>query len=162
PTMEARARDGVGGRCRGVPDRHLRSRPSSLSLLPILMALPPQRFGRNWAGVMVPGILVLALLADGLSRFMSLDRFCIRAWEAMIGNGFWGGGVPLEPSKRYETDRAFGDLASASNRAELREYHREVFTSDEFGYRNLVRFSPESPPDALLTGTSFSIGCGVS
>jgi hypothetical protein len=126
------------------------------------MTPPENRSGRNWAGWMVPAILLLALLIDGLSRFMSIDPFSIRAWEAMTRNVFTEGGVPLEPSKHYENDRAFGDLAAMSNRRELREYHREVFTSDEFGYRNLERFSRENPPDAILTGTSFSVGCGVS
>jgi hypothetical protein len=126
------------------------------------MAGSPKSVERNWAGVMVPAFLVLALLADGLSRFMSLDRFCIRAWEAMTRNAFTEGGVPLEPSKHFERDRSFGDLAAMSNRREVRDYHREVFTTDKFGYRNLEPFSREHPPDAILIGTSFSVGCGVS
>src|SRR6185295_7557502 len=105
---------------------------------------------------------VVALLADGLARFASLDSFAIRAWEAVSRNAFTEGGIPFEPSKRYQNDRAYGDLAVFSNRPELREYHREVFTADAFGYRNADRFSPDNPPDAILVGTSFSVGCGVS
>jgi hypothetical protein len=93
---------------------------------------------------------------------MSLDAFTIRAWEAMTRNVFTEGGIPLEPSKHYENDRSYGDLAALSNRHELREYHREVFTSDRLGYRNLDNFSQQNPPDAILVGTSFSVGCGVS
>jgi hypothetical protein len=126
------------------------------------MNATPNSFRRNWAGLMVPAILALALLADGLSRFLSLDHFTIRAWEAMTRNAFTEGGVPLEPSKHFEKDRSYGDLAAMSNRPELREYHREVFTTDRFGYRNPDTFSRANPPDALLIGTSFSVGCGVS
>jgi hypothetical protein len=120
------------------------------------------RSERNWAGITVPAVLLLALVADGLSRFMSLDPFSIRSWEAMTRNASTVGGIPFEPSKHYENDRAFGDAANVANRRDLREYHREVFTSDEFGYRNLGGFSRENPPDSILVGTSFGVGCGVS
>jgi hypothetical protein len=126
------------------------------------MDAPATNSTRNWAGVTVPAFLMLALLADGLSRFMSLDPFTIRAWEAMTRNVFTEGGIPLEPSKHYENDGCYGDLAALSNRHELREYHREVFTTDRFGYRNRQEFSRQNPPDAILVGTSFSVGCGVS
>jgi hypothetical protein len=117
---------------------------------------------RNWAGISVPVALIVALLGDGLSRFMSLDRFAIRAWEAMTRTAFVEGGMPFEPSKRYATERAYGDSAAVSNRRDLREYHREVFTSDQFGYRNVAPFSRATPPDAILIGSSFSVGCAVS
>jgi hypothetical protein len=120
------------------------------------------RFERNWVGVLVPGVLLVALVADGLSRFMSIDPVTIRAWEAVTRNAFTEGGIPLEPSKRYVNDHAFGDLAAATNRREMREYHREVFTSDAWGYRNLEAADASRPPDAILLGTSFSIGSGVS
>ena len=48
------------------------------------------------------------------------------------------------------------------NYREFRDYHHEVFTSDQFGFRNLDRFSPATPPDAMLIGSSFSVGSGVS
>jgi hypothetical protein len=118
--------------------------------------------GRNWAGIVVPAVLALALLGDGLARFASLDRFTVRAWEAMTRNGSAESGIPFEPSKRYENDRAYGDQATSHNRVEMRDYHREVFTSDRFGFRNLEPFSREHAPNAILVGTSFSVGCGVS
>ena len=121
-----------------------------------------RRSERNWAGLIVPAVLLLGLLADGLSRFLALDRFTIRAWEAMTRNSSMEAGIPFEPLKRYESNRAFGDQASRGNRREFRDYHHEVFTSDEFGFRNRQSFSPANPPDALLVGTSFSVGCGVS
>jgi hypothetical protein len=117
---------------------------------------------RNWAGLIVPAVLLLALLADGLSRFLPLDHFSIRAWEAMTRNGSMEAGIPFEPLKRYESNRAFGDQASRSNHRQFRDYHHEVFTSDQFGFRNPQAFSPANPPDALLVGSSFSVGCGVS
>ncbi len=122
----------------------------------------PRKPPRNWAGFIVPVALLLGFLADGLARFTSLDHVSIRAWEAMSRNAFNEGGIPFEPSKRYESDRAYGDLAAFSNRHEQREYHREVFTADALGYRNVDRFSKERPPDAILIGSSFSVGCGVS
>ena len=126
------------------------------------MEQEPHKLPHNWVGLVVPAALLLGLLADGLARFAPLDHFSIRAWEAMSRNSFNEGGIPFEPSKHYESDRAYGDLAAFSNRHEQREYHRETFTADAFGYRNLDRFSKEHPPDAILIGTSFSVGCGVS
>ena len=64
------------------------------------MSASPKTFRRNWAGLIVPAILLLALVADGLTRFMSLDRFTIRSWEAMTRNVFTEGGVPHVPMRR--------------------------------------------------------------
>ena len=117
---------------------------------------------RDWTGTLVPLVLVIGLVADGASRFLSLDVLAIRAWEAMSRNAFMEGGVPFEPSKHYVNDRSSGDLAAATNQPAFREYRREEFTSDAWGYRNATTFAPDNPPDAILVGTSFSVGSGVS
>jgi SGNH hydrolase-like domain, acetyltransferase AlgX len=122
----------------------------------------PVRTRRNWAGVWVPLALVLGLAADGASRFLSIDGLAIRAWEALGRNAFTEGGVPFEPRRHYVNPRAFGDLAASLNRPANREYRREEFTTDAWGFRNARPSSVEQPPDAILVGTSFSVGSGVS
>src|SRR5262247_2421093 len=56
-------------------------------------------------------------------------------------------------SRAAESTRASGDLAALSNRPALREFRREVFTTDAHGFRN---------PDIVVFGDSFAAGSGVS
>jgi hypothetical protein len=127
-----------------------------------MAADPPRRSTRNWAGWVLPLALLFALVADGASRFLSLDGLAIRSWEAMSRNAFTEGGVPFEPSRHYDNPHASGDLAASTNQPRFREYRREIFTTDAAGYRNASAFSPAHPPDAIVVGTSFSVGSGVS
>lgn len=122
----------------------------------------PSGTSRNWAGIVIPLVLGAALLADGVSRFFSIDGLAIRAWEALSRNAFTEGGVPFEPGRHYIKERAYGDLAAALNRPAVREYRREEFTTDAWGYRNPAPAPPSTrPPDVILVGSSFSVGSGV-
>jgi hypothetical protein len=117
---------------------------------------------RNWAGIVIPLVLGAALLADGLSRFFPIDGLAIRAWEVVNRNAFTEGGIPFEPNRHYVNQRAYGDLAAALNHPNLRQYRREEFTTDAWGYRNLPSSNASAPPDVILVGSSFSVSSGVS
>jgi SGNH hydrolase-like domain, acetyltransferase AlgX len=111
-------------------------------------------------GRLVPLLMVMALGADAVSRFFSYDHVAFRPWEAMMRFRVLDLG-PFEPNKRYLNERTYGALASMGNYPELRQYHREVFTTDAFGFRN----APESAyrhADLLLVGSSFTGGAALS
>lgn len=121
--------------------------------------------GKSWCrrslGLWTPLVLTLALFGDLASRFVSYDRVAFRAWEAMIRGRPTGLGGMLAPNRRYTNDRSYGDLAAMGNYPSLRQYRREVFTTDEFGMRN--RPAARSKPwGGILAGTSFSLGSGVN
>jgi hypothetical protein len=108
-------------------------------------------------------VLGVALVADGLSRFLSIDGLAIRAWEALSRNAFTEGGVPFEPNRHYVKEHAYGDLAAALNHPTVRQYRREEFTTDAWGYRNPPSSRASTPaPEVILVGSSFSVGSGVS
>ena len=111
-------------------------------------------------GFWAPLILVLALLGDLASRFVSYDHVAFRAWEAMTRGRPTGLGGMLAANRQYTNDRSYGDLAAMGNYPSLRQYRREVFTTDEFGMRN--RPAARSKPwGGIVAGTSFSVGSGV-
>ena len=135
--------------------------PMSPFLLPILMRRRSELHSHRSMGFWAPLILVLALLGDLASRFVSYDHVAFRAWEAMTRGRPTGFGGMLTPNRQYVNDRAYGDLAAMGNYPSLRQYRQKVFTTDEFGMRN--RSAARSRPwGGLLAGTSFSMGSGVS
>jgi acetyltransferase AlgX (SGNH hydrolase-like protein) len=110
---------------------------------------------------MAPLILLLGLSVDIGSRFASYDLVGFRAWEAMTrGTGMEGNG-PFVPNGRYVNAHAYGDLAALGNRPDLRQYRREVFTTDEFGFRNPTD-SVHQRYDVAIGGTSYAAGSSVS
>ncbi len=118
-------------------------------------------YSRRSLGFWAPLILALALVGDLASRFVSYDHVAFRAWEAMTRGRPTGLGGMLAPNRRYANDRSYGDLAAMGNYRSLRQYRREVFTTDEFGMRNRPA-APSKPWGGILAGTSFSVGSGVS
>ena len=111
-------------------------------------------------GRLAPAALIAVVLADALLRFLPIEWLAFRAWEPMILKQ--RPTTPFEPNRFYHNDRAFGDLANMGNRPDLREFHPETFTTDEFGFRNPPNLATTPPPCAILVGSSFSGGCGVS
>jgi hypothetical protein len=111
-------------------------------------------------GNLIPLLLFATLLADIASRFVSYDAVCFRAWEAVQRFSRTGQGAPFEPNRTYSNDHAYGDLASLGNYPALRQYRKEVFTTDAFGFRN--RANAAQPYAGILVGTSFSAGCSLS
>jgi len=65
------------------------------------------------------------------------------------------------PNFHFSSDRTYGDLIKMGNLPSYRHYHREVFTTDAFGFRNSPNASAVSP-EILVVGDSFAVGCGVS
>lgn len=100
------------------------------------------------------------LLLDGALRLGRLDPLAFRAWEAL--RVYRDPGVPFEENRRYENARTYGDLANLANLPGRRRYRPQVFTTDARGYRNLPEVSAPGSADALLVGTSYSAGNGVS
>jgi hypothetical protein len=70
-------------------------------------------------------------------------------------------GAPFGPNIAYTTPATYGDLAALGNRPSMREYRSERFTTDRLGYRNPPSLANGAPIDAILLGTSFSVGAGM-
>jgi len=122
--------------------------------------------------VLLPAVLGLFLVADLVSRLVPPHRIAFRAWEAVTTRGLVGWvskllhpapraplGI-LEPARHVDIPRAYGDLASMSNRPWMREYHRERFTTDALGFRNVG--SPSDPHVGVVVGSSFTVGSTLS
>jgi hypothetical protein len=112
-------------------------------------------------GKLIPAILLAGLLLDVASRFIPYDWVSFRAWEAMTRMPPTGRGGAFAPSRRYASDAAWGDLSAMSNRPRLRQLHREVFTTDPFGFRETPRL-PGMPNVAVVFGLSFTVGSTLS
>jgi hypothetical protein len=117
---------------------------------------------RNWMGLrfLIPSLLLATLIIDGALRFVPPQRIAFRAWEPAglfaTAEGWFA------PNFHYENDRSYGDLPNLGNLPRFRQYRREVFTTDEFGYRNPPRGGINDMPAAIVVGDSFAVGCGVS
>jgi hypothetical protein len=109
---------------------------------------------------LIPSLLLTTLIADVALRFVPPQRIAFRAWEPAslfdTAEGWFA------PDFRFENDRSYGDLPNLGNLPRFRKYRREVFTTDEFGYRNPPNGKSNDAPAAILVGDSFAVGCGVS
>lgn len=103
-------------------------------------------------------VLAMGLALDVSSRFVSYDRVATRGWEA-AGRYEIAFGGPFEPNKRYHSDRAYS--ANMGNHIDLREYHSETFTTDEYGFRN-PKPGAVRPVEIVVVGTSFTAGASLS
>jgi len=110
-------------------------------------------------GFVIPCLLAVVGLADIGLRFMSIDPFTFRAWEALLRNR--PPGAAFEPNRDYDNARSYGDLAALGNFPALRQYRVERFTTDALGFRNPPRILNEEI-SAILTGDSFVVGSGVN
>ncbi|MFN8636408.1 MAG: hypothetical protein U0893_21380 [Chloroflexota bacterium] len=111
-------------------------------------------------GFLLPAILLGLGLLEVCLRLLPIDTFTYRAWEAMIGDAVPG--APFNGDHAYFTERTYGDLAALGNLPERREYRSERFTTDRLGYRNPPDLVEAAPIDAILLGTSFSVGAGMN
>ena len=109
---------------------------------------------------LIPSLLFATLIVDAALRFVPPQRVAFRAWEPAslfaTAEGWFA------PNFLYENDRSYGDLPNLGNLPRFRQYRREVFTTDEFGYRNPPSGESNDTPAAILVGDSFAVGCGVS
>jgi hypothetical protein len=117
---------------------------------------------QKWLGLrfLIPSLLLAAFLLDGAMRLLPPGYIYFRAWD--VASLFATAEGPFAPNFHYERDRAYGDLSNLGNLPRLRQYHTEVFTTDEFGFRNLPGEGAGEMPDAILVGDSFAVGSGVS
>jgi hypothetical protein len=117
---------------------------------------------RSWMGLrfLIPSLLFATLIVDAALRFVPPQRVAFRAWEPAslfaTAEGWFA------PNFRYENGRSYGDLPNLGNLPRFRQYRREVFTTDKFGYRNPPSREGNDSPAAILVGDSFAVGCGVS
>ena len=105
-------------------------------------------------------ILLASFIVEVAARFISPQWLAFRAWEAATLYATSEG--HFAPNFSYASDHAYGDLAKFGNLPSLRRYHREVFTTDKFGFRNAPGNAAGRPPALLVVGDSFAVGCGVS
>jgi hypothetical protein len=109
---------------------------------------------------LIPTLLLATLIVDVALRFIPLDRVYFRAYEP--ARLFATAEGPFAPNFRYDNEHSYGDLSNFGNRPSIRQYHEEVFTTDEFGFRNPPSGGAGETPAALLVGDSFAVGSGVS
>jgi len=86
---------------------------------------------------------------------LSPGFFCYRAWECALGQD--------QPFKPWFVWRglANGDLSNMAGVPQLKRYHEQVFSTDEYGFRN----SPgqmDRRPQVVIVGDSFAAGADVS
>lgn len=113
---------------------------------------------RLTVGTTVPLVLTLAVLAELTLQTVPLGKFAFRALEALANPDRTGG--PFLPGRRYENARSYGDLAALGNLRSRRQYRKETFTTDRWGYRNSDIGIP-SRPAGILLGDSFGVAPGV-
>lgn len=124
------------------------------------MATTKKRLSCLNIGRLAPAMLVLIATAEIVLRFVPLRHFSYRAWEAMADNHVPG--APFCANQVYHSDRSYGDIASYYNLPQLRRYRSETFTTDAYGYRNQTAPTAGKAPEAILIGSSFSVGLGVN
>ena len=105
-------------------------------------------------------ILVASFILEVGARFIPPQWLAFHAWEAAAMYATSEG--HFAPNFSYASDHTFGDLAKLGNLPSFRQYHREVFTTDEFGFRNAPGNTTDRPPALLVVGDSFAVGSGVS
>jgi hypothetical protein len=117
---------------------------------------------RKWMALrsLIPLLLLATLLVDVGLRFIHPEHVAFRAWEPAglfaTAEGWFA------PNFHYANDRSYGDLPNLGNLPRFRQYRREVFTTDEFGYRNPPSAGGNDMPAAVVVGDSFAAGCSVS
>lgn len=107
----------------------------------------------------LPAIILMAFIADVTLRFIPPSHVTFRAWEA--ATLFQTASGPFAPNLRYANGQSFGDLSNLGNLPWARQYHREVFTTDNEGFR-LTPGAAGLEPSVLLLGDSFAAGSGIS
>jgi len=123
---------------------------------------PGARPPRKWTGlrVLIPSIIFSFFLLNVAMRSIPPRWMAFHAWEAATLYATAEG--DFAPNFHYANDHAFGDLANMGNLRSFRKYRREVFTTDEFGFRNPPGSGISKPPEFIVVGDSYAAGSGVS
>src|SRR3954469_5014049 len=111
-------------------------------------------------GFLLPLVLLVIGVVEVALRLLPAETFSYRAWEAVSVDAVPG--APFGPLHTYNNPTTYGDLAALGNLTDAREYRSERFTTDRLGYRNPPALADGAPIDAILLGTSFSVGAGMS
>jgi len=112
-------------------------------------------------GRLIPKILLLVFVVDCAWRLLPIDGLTFRAWEAMVR--FHAPCAPFKADAVYDNPKSFGDLAAMGNLPPYRQYHREVFTTDHYGFRrNASAAGPKRNYRVLLLGDSMAVGSSVN
>jgi SGNH hydrolase-like domain, acetyltransferase AlgX len=106
----------------------------------------------------IPALMAVVFLVDAGTRFMPIDPFTYRAWEALARARPLG--MVFEPTRRYYNARSYGNLTAMGNFPELRRYRPVRVTTDALGYRNASHVLDEEI-SAILAGDSFAVGAEV-
>lgn len=110
--------------------------------------------------VLIPSIILASLVFNIALRSVPPQWMAFHAWDAAILYATAEG--DFAPNFHYANDRAFGDLANLGNLPSFRRYRKEVFTTDEFGFRNAPGSGASKPPAVIVVGDSYAAGSGVS
>lgn len=122
-----------------------------------------ERTQRPWYGrleVVAPATMVVFGVLDIALRFMPIAWLAFRAWEAVIDHP--KPNAPFAALKVYRSSHAYGDLSNLGNCPAVREYHAEIFTTDEYGFRNPPQTADARVATGVLVGASFFAGCGLN
>src|SRR5262249_32626914 len=103
--------------------------------------------------------VAITLGLDIFARFLPLDDLTFRAWEA--ATRYHAPCAPFRANIRYENDSSYGDLAAMGNLRQYRQYRREKFSTDAFGFRRNSNRSPAATYDVVV-GDSMIVGSGVN
>ncbi len=110
-------------------------------------------------GRLVVALLVILFAVDFSMRFLPVEHFTFRAWEAM--SLYHGRPGIFAPNRTYFNPRSSGDLAHIGNYPNLRQFRLERFTTDGCGNRNSSDIFKGEPAEYMLLGDSFFVGSGV-
>ena len=108
---------------------------------------------------LIPTLLLATLIVDVILRIFAPGFGSFRAWEP--ANNFATADGPFAPNFHYYNNRAYGDLSNWGNLPGFRQYHKEVFTTDSFGFRNPPSRGTDAVPAAIVVGDSYAVGSGV-
>ena len=110
--------------------------------------------------ILIPSIILIGFTSDIGPRFVVPPQWvAFREWEAALL--FHSVDGPFAPNFAYENEKSYGDLANLGNLPSFRQYHRIVFTTDEWGFRKTPS-NAARPTTTVVVGDSFAGGAGLS
>ncbi len=116
--------------------------------------LTSRRIARH--GAVLAGLWLMFGLVQVLSPLLVPARFfCYRAWECVLNPD-----ELFQPWARWE-GQATGDLSNMAGVPQLKRRHRQLFTTDEYGFRNPPG-QLDRRPELVVVGDSFAAGAPVS
>src|ERR1043166_6974772 len=89
----------------------------------------------RWSvGWLLPRLIALVFLLDLVARAAPLEPLCFRAWECVTR--YPAPASVFQAGMHFESQRTYGNLANMGNFKQYRQYRPQVFTTDEYGFRN--------------------------